>query len=47
MNAWVITKVNDGVSPKSTFRKLLKKLLMIKELRIRDIIKIYDGYLRV
>ncbi len=43
INAWVITKTNNGVSPRSSFSKLLMKLLKLLDSDVQKITEVYDG----
>jgi len=43
INAWVITKVNNGISKKSSFLSLYNKLMGYKEMSLEELMKIYDG----
>jgi len=43
INAWVIAKINQGISRKSSFFKLYKKLLKLKEESTEELAKIYEG----
>jgi len=43
INAWVIAKINQGISRKSSFFRLYKKLLELKEKPAEELVKIYEG----
>lgn len=43
INAWVISKVNKGISKKSSFFKLYNKLMELRHYSLEKLINMYDG----